>query len=928
VVRVFINPNHQFSIINNNPYIQRIDTTAVKMGEKDGEVIPVISIKWKGPNQVEGSDFHVLRNNIPSQPLARILEIERKPESFSSDATALLDKEELEFFGLFNRNQQSLGITFDEKTGVVTPDIFGHLINNFMIRVKLTDKSVDPPKTFETHIRVHIHDNLLKEWLTPSPLTIRQGTNGHRLSLLAEFSDATIGAIPSNSGIAWTSNCKFAEIDKFTGKIKVKEIPPGPLDDPDEASHIEGTTHIATITAKLPPALMGGTATAKVRLAESWKSLKCEAKPVLMLPAKHSTAEDTMADIKTSRNFLFLSEGFTKEQKGIFYELVQSIAYKLSKSQLTKPLNLLSQWFGYWAVFVESPSDEGGVSLLNDFRTYKHLGTLKGTGTKNIPFPNSGDEQDGIWTLDRLVFECGMPIPADGATDLERKKEEWSIAYDINIPDDPDDPIIEEKWQDLYKEWQKWGNRRMADERDTAFGLAYGSYPIVSEYTSPRTILFHPYRSTREELDEFLSQITFRFDDQVIPVGEVWGKDNNGKKGDDYDKLLFLCAGSPDGGTESDIIALSISDKSSVKLEPSAVGNISVKIKPYAAMAIVSSELYGTVAHEIAHNLGLDDEYGERPHVTPEDEEDLKDIIGNSQLDSTLRDDAGRLDPDKISWKWHRIEKAGILLKDAEPQVNTDPVVIKIEIDQSQDEKKQFKLDDIVRLRGSDLLARDNRVSKKLKITDIKEVTEGAGSSTIRELTLQLIEDEEFDPFIFYPIWFPIGSTLFLPRKGKGPGGPELFLVAPVILDHIRMSNGPLNAPKGDESDRACDPSELRENEKERDILIATNLPDEDQMPKKRPIYRSYYVGLYESGSRFYCGVYHPSGACLMNSNHPIKVYDRKGRRITRDKKSGRRIPSLYNFCPVCQYILVDSIDPLLHPIIDDDYGRRYPYDG
>jgi hypothetical protein len=910
------------------------------MGERGGEIIPVITIKWKGLNEVEGSDFHVLRNNIPSQPLTRILLIERNPESFSSDATALLDKEELEFIGKFNHGQQSLGINLDEKTGVVTANPIGHFLHNFIIRVKLTDKSIDPPKIFETSIRVHIHDNSIKEWLTPSPLTIRQGTSGHRLSLLAEFSDNTIGAISSNSGIEWTSNCKFAEIDEFTGKINVKEIPSGPLADPNETSHIEGTTHIATITAKLSPALMGGTATAKVRLADSWKSLKSEAKPLLSFPAIHATAAETMNDISSSKNILFLSEGFTREQKGIFYELAQRLAYKLNKSQLTKPLNLLSQdWFTYWAVFVESPSQEGGVSMLNDFRTRERFGALWGSGSMNIPFPDSKDEQDGIWTLDRLVFECGMPIPADRTTDFERKKEEWLIAYDINIPDDPDDPILEEKWQDLYKEWQEWSNRRIADEKDTAFGLAYGSFPIISEYTAPRTILFHPYRVTREEdefhpekttrkeLDEFLSEIIFSFDDQIVPVGEVWGKDKDGKKGEDYGKVFFLCGGSPDGGTESNIIALGISDKSFVMLEPSAGSNMAVKIKPSAATTTVSSKLYGTVAHELAHELGLDDEYGEQPHVTPKDEENLKDITVNSQLESTLRDDTGRLDPDKIYWKWHRIEKAGFLLEDAEPQANTDPVIIKIRIYQSEDKKRQFKLDDIIRLRGPFLDSRDNRVSKKLKITDIKEIPEEAGSSTRRELTLQLMEDEEFDPFIFYPMWFPKGSILFLPRKGKGPDGPELFLVAPVILEHIRKSNGPLNAPKGDESDRACDPSELRQNEEERDILIATNLPDEDQMPNKRPIYRSYYVGLYESGSGFYCGVYHPSGACLMNSNLPIKVYDRRGRRITRDKK-GNRIPSLYNFCPVCKYILVDNIDPILHPIIDDDYGRRYPYDG
>jgi hypothetical protein len=35
--------------------------------------------------------------------------------------------------------------------------------------------------------------------------------------------------------------------------------------------------------------------------------------------------------------------------------------------------------------------------------------------------------------------------------------------------------------------------------------------------------------------------------------------------------------------------------------------------------------------------------------------------------------------------------------------------------------------------------------------------------------------------------------------------------------------------------------------------------------------------------------------------------------------------PELAEFCPVCKYILVDTIDPSFHGAIDDEYEKQYP---
>jgi len=148
--------------------LQEVYDCQRKLGEINGQKFPVTSIRWEGRDQVEGSDVHILRNEVPLPPLTKILKVNREPSEKSSTAINLLEKEKLEFLGNFNQNSVSHGIKVDENTGSVTAELLGRNLNNFIIHVILTDSSIEPPKrnTFETRIRVHIHDTLTKEWLT------------------------------------------------------------------------------------------------------------------------------------------------------------------------------------------------------------------------------------------------------------------------------------------------------------------------------------------------------------------------------------------------------------------------------------------------------------------------------------------------------------------------------------------------------------------------------------------------------------------------------------------------------------------------------------------------------------------------------------------------------------------------------------------
>ena len=67
---------------------------------------------------------------------------------------------------------------------------------------------------------------------------------------------------------------------------------------------------------------------------------------------------------------------------------------------------------------------------------------------------------------------------------------------------------------------------------------------------------------------------------------------------------------------------------------------------------------------------------------------------------------------------------------------------------------------------------------------------------------------------------------------------------------------------------------------------------------------RHRIVGLFSGGVTFHTGIYHPTGHCMMRS-------------YLHDESAA--------FCPVCQYVLADIIDPLKHGEINSHIEKLYP---
>ena len=96
------------------------------------------------------------------------------------------------------------GFTLNPITGALTFGTMpsGARLRNFVVcaRVVLTDS-----KILEKKIRIHVHDDIERLWLTPGSLSAPPASSSRRFSVLAEFDDGVVGDITWWPSLKWQS---------------------------------------------------------------------------------------------------------------------------------------------------------------------------------------------------------------------------------------------------------------------------------------------------------------------------------------------------------------------------------------------------------------------------------------------------------------------------------------------------------------------------------------------------------------------------------------------------------------------------------------------------------------------------------------------------------------------------------------------------
>jgi len=849
----------------------------------------------------DGYDLHL----IPGAHFDSLLKVWESDTSWrwaSVIAADVNSQINVEFKPLINLgasgNVHKFGITIDTGTGLFEVDstlpASPNRLYNFIIEATVTDETTN--KSISSAIRIHIHDEILAAWLTPSHLSIHLGADGLRFSVLADFLDRVagqtyhqIGDITRFPGFFWTSSDELSIIFKNEEDKKIGAL----------STVTEGDT---TITATLPPLFSSflDPITAEVGVISSWSDMPANLKLV-----DRPLTEITQQEIDKYPNVLFVSDGFQSE--ALFDKctsmLVQNI--KRNRGRLFTPLNLLAKRnrINFWSTFVSS--EETLSSALAPLY-YSHQArddiALPYMPYAIKPDPDKDTDNSIPWTINELMFVVGRPTLADYDTvdfdvNYDDKKKEWETLFV-----DASKIKLEFKApKPLWVEWKELGAYMLADETDTTLGISAGTRPNINRdaIMPPHATSWNPLRITRAHVNKFLENLR--------APGET-GTITRWTDGKDSTLVVGLSAESVGGGgAGGDLISMSFYWKAWTFVRGEAPALKLLTCIPQGG-TIINPDLTApvkTLLHEVCHNLDLDDEYGEFDSMDDAVEQDLEDEISmnnNVQAHSSLlRAHPGGLTCDNIKWSWPRIAKAGVLKKSPEPETVSTPDGnvhgFKVTLNRDyrpKNSKNYFRKGNSVCLRGREL--EGSAPSKQFKVfkVDYNHVADEGD-------TVDIVDT--IDPsFPFDPDGYPEDSLLLslVPDLTPEPGDPEFRqIMHKAVVKHMDNTHAPLTVPRNDLT-RDCFAharnAKLGGGERQK----PTNIPSL-RHPKGKNLHT--IIGLYEGGHRYHCKVYHPSGDCNMRSNDSL----------------------ISRYCHVCRYILVDKLDPSLHTEIDREYAWDYP---
>ncbi|HVQ96698.1 MAG TPA: hypothetical protein VMU51_37120 [Mycobacteriales bacterium] len=783
------------------------------------------------------------------------------------------------------------GLRIDAKTGevaVLTPALAGR---SFLLGLTVTDRVGTGTGSATSRIRIHVHAAIDRLWLTPAPLTIRRGSMAARYSVLARFTDGVIADITNWSPFesrAGDTDHTYVHADGSHDPALTWSVEP-----PANGLAVDPQTGILSVPAdsgqgRITVRFGTKSDTATLRFAPPWST------PVTV----ERRAGPGAVAFKLIPNILFLPDGFADNtaDKEAFDRIVRLIVTRLTTRHRSRPYQAFGLDINYWSAWVPSPA--AGVTVLPelnpDFTTQNPADGSQ--HAVEVPLP-SGTIARASWRLEDMIEGVGLPTPVDSENnDLTAKRiNDWAAIYP---------GVSRPRVAAAFPAWTGLKSRAVVDEQNTAFHMAFGERPTVDQQLVAHALTLNHRRVSDADFNAFLGAlqaIVKRPDGTPVPVAM---KDDAGKPiwvtGKDRALVVVICRSSHVGGVNSfretgvdgaRTLGVALAARQFHQVLVDQAGETFVQAD--SIPTDVFYDMWLTAAHELGHAFGLGDEYANRSSpATAAEIATAANRSPNVQHISTLTT-GGVLDAKKIKWaNWPRIARAGVLADTVVPIAG---------------QPNRFT----VHLRDA--------VASKLRPTDVARfrkwplVTAGAASprftvDTIEirtnQVTLTKIEADPFDPTAF-----PGGSVLMVPVRAPvkdGKLGADRPLADPTVLQRITDTGNPLNADPNSPHNlpplNAVVPAPTK----------ATNFPG-GNAPKPPPL-SSWIVGLYDNGSTRTKGFYHPTGICLMIQNA--------------DDAGGKRPTTLYDFCIVCHYALVDQVNPTLHNTVEDEFIERFGKQG
>ncbi|MGB7948046.1 MAG: M64 family metallopeptidase [Candidatus Binatia bacterium] len=843
---------------------------------------------------IRGRDLHLVRGQ-KSEPLDRNLLFGIVPEGGKNAAEYLAEKNDvtLEFKPLFKGVKngdlaEGHGIHFNIKTGEIQVDgaAPATVKSNFIIEA--VAKNLPDGPSFTETIRIHVHPSVVRMWLTPDRLVVRPSEptrpedTSYRFTVRAEFSDGVVGDVTENHGLTWSPSANVSS-GLFGGRLTIA------------SGNTAGQD--VTIRANCQTAWGTHSATATMHIEKPWSA---EPNPPKAEIIPGGGWPGTVRP-ETVPNILFLGDGFTAGDRLAFESVTNSFVHHLKSSHFTTPYNYLATSMNFWRAFV--PAAATGISVLSEVFTF----TVDGKVFARAMPPVRKPADAALWSIENLLYLAGLPLPADSGKTEQNLRDEWKLLVEPQVlhPDaqsewnrivNPANPDEQMAYDSLIGEWKAKANRTFIDEIDSFPGMSYGD-PPAAEQSGYYSLDLRNFFDLEKAFFPVLDAADGTKLDGDKPLGTLWAKEDASFKFDNRSLVVYLSA--MPGGRANSKIAMSMASADLAMAVVPVPGRNAFKLAPFVIPAEASPDACRTLAHELAHNFGVGDEYTEFPGRFAFQDEPLSGFA-NLQTEKSAKNAAGSFSGDEIKWNWHRITKAALIVPNkndpAKPPITESAG--KFEIPLRLGHGLQFQKGDQVLLRlrkwneplqkKPDTLGRD----QMLEIIEIKKFEFGVTDPPPRDRivvqavnagTVTLVQLERFRE----------GSIVYLPTPApESVRNREKYPFAEIVPLNIKQA---ITGQKRPLTPVPCldTPGSFQQLPDLKDVEV--NL--------RGAFFKPFIVGLYEGGATHTCGVMRPAGQCMMRNSHEDHVF----------------------LCPVCRYVIVDFVNPFVHFEIDREYDFVYP---
>jgi hypothetical protein len=839
-------------------------------------------------------DLHLIRGQT-TEPLDHSLVFGLHPEGTKEAHEYLKANNDvtLEFKPLFKgvRNGDLLedhGIHVNVKTGEIKVDkgAPATVKSNFIIEA-IAKNLPDGPTIIEI-IRIHIHPSLVRMWLTPEKLVVRPSestrpeTTSYKFTVRAEFSDGVDGDVTDNHGVTWSPSTNVTT-GLFGGSLIIA------------SGNTPGQD--IKITAKCPTAWGTQSATATMHIEKAWSA---EPNPPKAEIVPGGGWPGTVRP-ESVPNVLFLGDGFTSNDRGAFESITNSFVQTLKTSHFTTPYNYLATSINFWRAFI--PASATGISVRSEVYTFTEDGKVFARTVPPVIKPSGA----AVWTIENLLYVVGLPTPADGGKSEQNLRDEWKKLFDPQVldadaqaewnrlvnPATPDEQMVSDVFID---EWKAKANRSFIDEIDSFPGMSYGDPPAASRTDTYMLDLRNFFRLEEAFFPAIVAADGTKLDGDK-PIGMLWAKTDPSFKFDNTSLVIYLSA--IPGGRANAKIAMSMGT-GDINLPVTAVpGRNAFKLAPFTIPPEASPDACRTVAHELAHNFGLGDEYTEQRNRFAFQDQPLSGSA-NLQTEKGAKDAGGKFSGDEIKWSWHRISKAALIVPNKSDP--TKPPITesagKFEIPLRLGHGLQFNKGDKVLLR----------------VRKWNEPVQKKPDTLTRDQMLEIVEVKKFEFGVTDPpprdriVVQPVNAgAVTLAQLERFKEGSIVYLPTPAP-DSVR---DPVKYPFAEMVPLNIKQAITNQNRPLTPVPCIDRLGSFQQLPDltnvevnlRGKFFKPFIVGIYEGGGRDTCGIMRPAGQCMMRGSHDDHAF----------------------FCPVCRYVIVDFVNPFIHFEIDREYGFIYP---